>query len=52
MRKVWVLLHTCGYSHSDVEVVAVYTSKEAADNAYMNHPEPGNCCVDESYLED
>lgn len=48
--KVWVLLHTRGYSHDDVEVVAVYTSKEAADEAHDNHPEPGNCLVEESTL--
>lgn len=49
--KVWVLLHTIGYAHDDVSVVAVYTSKEAAESAHRNHTEPGNCIVEESYLE-
>jgi len=49
--KVWVLLHTMGYAHDDVSVVAVYTSKEAAESAHRNYTEPGNCIVEESYLE-
>lgn len=52
MTKVWVLLHTSGYSFDNVNVVSVHTSKESADNALMNHIDSGNCSVEESYLED